>query len=816
MKTKRNLKTTYAASLILFVFASLGVIHCAKDDSPDPKPSNGDIEALDQDAVMMAKNALDIGYGIGDSAERVTGNLTLPSTGMNDVVITWESSNNDVINVRTPGVGIVTPSVDANTEVTLTAALTKNAASETKTFMLNVAQRISDSIVVMMAKESLAIGYADGDSASNVTRNITLPLAGMSGVIIAWASDNPMVINVSRAPGTGRVSLPGNNTDITLTATLTKNDAMDTTTFTLTVVAAMYPYVCTNGTAVSGMTNTENTQKCMSCATGYALQPDETCVRMRVIAYPYACTNGTAVSGTTNTEGVQKCMSCATGYALQPDETCQNFPFTCPSGSPTAGTTTTQNVISCHSCDTNYELYIYDRNSNTACRRVYPYVCTNGTAASGTTHIQNTQKCGTCMSGYMLASERCVSVTSTTYPYVCTNGTIASGRAAAQNTQRCSECDMGYHLQEDETCKNFDYVCDNGTPTEGKANRANVTSCASCDAGFFITSNTRRCESIGTVWSAPTSGTTDNLQAVAHGGGTFVAVGNLGVIVTSTDTTTWTLQQKTSGSEMVNYVTSNLFGVAYGGSKFVAVGDLGVILTSTDGTTWTLQQKTDSATMTMVNYVTSSLNGVTYGGGKFVAVGARGNILTSTDGTTWTLQQKTSGSEMVNYTIAQLNDVVYASNKFVAVGASGTVLTSSDGASWTIQTTPSTNEFSDVAYGGGTFAAVGFSGEIATSSDAITWTRNQKSQLDDMSMTVMVNYTASRIGALAYGAGSFLLGDFSGKIFQSSTDEDGVVTWITNSTISPASLAGTFFLDMTYASGKFVAVASGGLIFTRQ
>ena len=321
------------------------------------------------------------------------------------------------------------------------------------------------------------------------------------------------------------------------------------------------------------------------------------------------------------------------------------------------------------------------------------------------------------------------------------------------------------------------------------------------------------------MWSASTSGTTTNLQAVAHGGGTFVAVGNNGVILTSTDAATWTLQQKTSGSEMVNYVTSNLFGVGYGGNKFVAVGDLACnILTSSDGTTWTLQQKIDSTTITVVNYVTSSLNGVTYGGGKFVAVGARGNILTSTDGTTWTLQQKTDSTTMtmVNYTSAILNDVVYASNKFVAVGANGTVLTSSDGASWTIQTTPTTNDFSDVAYGDGTFAAVGFSGEINTSSDAITWTRNQKSQLDRMSMTVMVNYTASRIGALAYyGAGSFILGDFSGKIFQSSTDEDGVVTWTTNSMISPASLAGTFFLDMTYGSGRFVAVASGGLIFTR-
>ena len=158
-----------------------------------------------------------------------------------------------------------------------------------------------------------------------------------------------------------------------------------------------FPYVCPGGTAsTNGMSTRSDTERCTRCNSGYRLQGDLTCVRV----HPYVCDNGTAAQGTTDTEGAQKCMSCATGYALQPDETCQNFPFTCPSGSPTAGTSTTQNFISCHSCDTNYELYTYDRNSNTACRRVYPYICTNGTIASGTIHIENTEKCSACNSRF--------------------------------------------------------------------------------------------------------------------------------------------------------------------------------------------------------------------------------------------------------------------------------------------------------------------------------------------------------------------------------------------------------------------------------
>jgi hypothetical protein len=94
---------------------------------------------------------------------------------------------------------------------------------------------------------------------------------------------------------------------------------------------------------------------------------------------------------------------------------------------------------------------------------------------------------------------------------------------------------------------------------------------------------------------------TARLFGVAYGNGTFVAVGGLGTILTSTDGVTWT--SETSG---INY---HLWGVTYGNGTFVAVGDDGTILTSTDGVTWTSET---SGT----NY---NLEGVTYGNGTFVA-----------------------------------------------------------------------------------------------------------------------------------------------------------------------------------------------------
>jgi hypothetical protein len=116
------------------------------------------------------------------------------------------------------------------------------------------------------------------------------------------------------------------------------------------------------------------------------------------------------------------------------------------------------------------------------------------------------------------------------------------------------------------------------------------------------------------VWTTATSGTTNNLLGITFGNSTFVAVGDSGSILSSTDGTSWSA--RTSGTSSI------LSGVSYGNNIFVAVGSSGTILTSADGTNWN-------------NIVTKTSNGlqdVTYGNGTFVAVGDSGTILTSTDG----------------------------------------------------------------------------------------------------------------------------------------------------------------------------------------
>jgi hypothetical protein len=107
-------------------------------------------------------------------------------------------------------------------------------------------------------------------------------------------------------------------------------------------------------------------------------------------------------------------------------------------------------------------------------------------------------------------------------------------------------------------------------------------------------------------------------QRVTYRKELFVTVGRNGLILNSSDGTTWT--ERKSGTKY------NLVGITYGNGLFVGVGKNGQIVTSFDGNWWVKR-----------TYVLSTwLNGVTYGNGTFVTVGDNGIMLTSSDGISWT------------------------------------------------------------------------------------------------------------------------------------------------------------------------------------
>src|SRR6266516_2229359 len=100
------------------------------------------------------------------------------------------------------------------------------------------------------------------------------------------------------------------------------------------------------------------------------------------------------------------------------------------------------------------------------------------------------------------------------------------------------------------------------------------------------------------TWTRPVSGTSANLNGVVFGKGRFVAVGNNGVVTTSTNETDWT----------VRMVGTTLYGVAFGAnSRFVAVGDNGTTFASSDGVDWT----------PAASGATNAFRGISYGGNQF-------------------------------------------------------------------------------------------------------------------------------------------------------------------------------------------------------
>src|SRR4030095_8341744 len=67
--------------------------------------------------------------------------------------------------------------------------------------------------------------------------------------------------------------------------------------------------------------------------------------------------------------------------------------------------------------------------------------------------------------------------------------------------------------------------------------------------------------------------------------------------------------------------TNDLYAVTFGNGVFIAAGQQGALVVSTNGTQW---ENRDSST-------TATLRAITYGAGMFVAVGENGAIITSTN-----------------------------------------------------------------------------------------------------------------------------------------------------------------------------------------
>lgn len=299
------------------------------------------------------------------------------------------------------------------------------------------------------------------------------------------------------------------------------------------------------------------------------------------------------------------------------------------------------------------------------------------------------------------------------------------------------------------------------------------------------------------TWTSRTSPTNVNLAAVTFGKDTFVAIGDYyGIALTSPDGVSWT-QRSTPIKN--RYFTA----AAYGNGQFVAVGDVGKIISSPNGIQWTAQTSGSSANLASVSFVN----------GRFVAVGSSGAVLSSLNGSNWTSHTTgatnqwrgtsfMNGSYVVVGFSSPLNRAVVATGsdlnqlhpispgfnqgyfcvaqgagKYVAGGWGGYTLTSLNGTSWSNTNRIHFESINDLLFQENIFIAVASAGKLMTSPTGTNWTLRAK------------GLTTKDLNAVAYGKGTFVVVGDTGTILQSGavgTRENTIV-------LSQASKNGTLF-----------------------
>lgn len=200
------------------------------------------ISKIRQLTVDDAANQLNISRYLGEgdkSTDKITRNVTLPTSGKNGVSITWSSSHPTVISNHGT---VQRPAVEAgNVQAELTATLTYQGVSTTAVFPVTILKQFDDQQKVDLDAEQIEIYNAD-----NVKGNLRLVATGEQGSTITWVSSRPAVIKgtaeaAGNATQLGWVSRQAMDTPVTLIATITNGAASKQLTFNVTIKQATAP-----------------------------------------------------------------------------------------------------------------------------------------------------------------------------------------------------------------------------------------------------------------------------------------------------------------------------------------------------------------------------------------------------------------------------------------------------------------------------------------------------------------------------------------------------------------------------------------------
>ncbi len=163
------------------------------------------------------------------------------------------------------------------------------------------------------------------------------------------------------------------------------------------------PYVCANGTPITGNAPGANSVGCQVCNDGFILDGDgNPGVGVSCVTIPYVCTNGTPAPGGAPAENTTGCQVCNDGFALDgrpgPGTGC-GFAYTCDNGDPAVGVAPTQGDIGCSRCAAGYRLS-GPAGPDTTC--AFSYICENGTPNPDVSATFGTVACRSCNTMFIL------------------------------------------------------------------------------------------------------------------------------------------------------------------------------------------------------------------------------------------------------------------------------------------------------------------------------------------------------------------------------------------------------------------------------
>ena len=171
-----------------------------------------------------------------EAMDNVTENLSLRSQYDNGVSVAWSS---DPAGIITKNGVVLRPNLsDGDKNVRLTADITKNNVSRTKSFDLTVKPFLSNEEAIKKAARELVFSELSAWPIDCVEEDIDLPVSWRYGTSIAWSSSEEDVITVSAADMKGYIHTPefgAENKSVKLTAKISLGELTKTKEFLVTL-----------------------------------------------------------------------------------------------------------------------------------------------------------------------------------------------------------------------------------------------------------------------------------------------------------------------------------------------------------------------------------------------------------------------------------------------------------------------------------------------------------------------------------------------------------------------------------------------------